>query len=654
MSDRQRRTGMAVWAVAVLVAGCGGGGGGSGGGGGGGFGNALPPSTGPGDVQAYFPHATGDSWSYLALSTASAGAQPVPFLDSITVSGVAAVGGVNASVFVESNPSNSGMSLEGYYYANAGGIAYLGTNDPTDTLTRALSPYIVATFPIGAGTVAQFSKNGVDFGADVDGDGIHETANLSLTSAVGGPQTLAIGAGQFPNTVTTVETITGTVILSKNQSSVPVSQTITRWSAPGIGIVKTTTSVSVQSLLSTEVDELRGYTVDGVAHGFDMPFTVGSALPAVALPVGDRPAVATDGQHLLAASTDASGLIASLLDGTGTLLASARLAAGAGSNFQLAGFDGTNYWVVYSPYSNVTSGSVTTCYAQRLSPAGGLLDAGARTLVSADAGFASIGSTGLAFGGGKGLLAFSEFNLATNQHELHGVLLNPDGTAGPAFAIATDDTTHLDPAVAFDGTNFLVAWYQLATAGATTGSIYAVRISTAGTILDATPLLIANPPTGATSPAVAFDGTNYLVVWLTGGAPGNGAPVAGVYGARVTTAGALLDGPTDPGGFAINTSSTLQLDAPRVAFTGAEYLVAWQLIGYAQQGSAGVQAARVALDGTLLSGANLSVGVSGAATIDSNYITGPAITAGTQSGAILWYETDAAGPTLHGAAFHPF
>jgi hypothetical protein len=81
-------------------------------------------------------------------------------------------------------------------------------------------------------------------------------------------------------------------------------------------------------------------------------------------------------------------------------------------------------------------------------------------------------------------------------------------------------------------------------------------------------------------------------------------------------------------------SSTLTLDAPHVVYTGTEYLVVWQLEGYVQYGSLGVQAARVSTNGTLVSGANLAIAVSGPASIDSHYINGPVLAAGPAYGAV--------------------
>ena len=648
MNARSRRSCAALALIVWLATGCGGGG--SDGSGTRADGNTLPPTSGPGDVENFFPNDVGDSWSYLTIATSAAG-QSTPFLDSVSVTGSKSVSGTTASVFLESNPSDSGIPVEAYYFKTAGGVAFLGDNDAGDAATNALVPYLVALFPVMPGTVAQFGKNGVNLGSDLDGDGKDETANVTVTSSIVDFEPVSIGIGQFARALKSTETVSGSVVLSSNNASIPFSTTTTRWSVPGVGVVKSTRNTTVQSTSSTESTEARGYTVAGVSHGFGLPYTIASGVSGPLLPVGDRPALATDGQRFLAANVDANGLAATLLDAQGAAVANVRLGAGAGSDFELAAFDGSNYWVISSPYSNVTSGSVTTCYAQRLSSDGTLLDAQPVALVSADPGFASIGSTGVAFGGTNGLLAYSEYNLSTNQHELHGVLLNPDGTTAlPGFAIATDNSTHLDPAVAFDGVNFLVVWQQLATSGATLGSIYGVRVSPDGQVIDPAPIMIADPANGAFSPSVAFDGTNYLVVW----SEGSGNLTAGIYGTRVSKAGALLDGPADSGGTPINTSNTLSLDAPHVVFTGGEYLVVWQILGYVQYGSLGVQAARVSTSGTLVSAANLSIAVSGPANIDDNYINGPALAAGPSGGAVVWYETLQNGPALRGATFSPF
>ena len=214
---------------------------------------------------------------------------PSNYMDSVTVTGTKSIAGQSATLFLESNPSGSGIPLEDYYFKNAGGVAFLGNNDVTDKITAGVVPYIVGLFPVTTGVMAKFDKNGLDFGSDLDGDGINETMNLMLTSRIVGFEPLNIGIGSFVRTVKNSEELAGSVVLSKLKTSVPFFSIVTRWSAPGIGVLKTSQSATVQTTITSEVMEARGYTVNGAAHGFGLPFTAASNLTSP-LPGGSPPA----------------------------------------------------------------------------------------------------------------------------------------------------------------------------------------------------------------------------------------------------------------------------------------------------------------------------------------------------------------------------
>ena len=635
---------MAAIAVVAVTA-CGGSGGG---GTSHGAGNGLPPSSGPGDVESFFPNSQGDSWNYFATATNPPAGDPSIFMDAVSVVGTKMVAGVAASVFVDSNPSGSATPLEGYYFKNAGGLAFLGTNDATDKITPALIPYVVALFPVTPGIVAEYAKTGLDFGSDLDGDGINETVNVSVTNRVVDFEALTIGIGSFARTVKTTEEQSGSVVLSRTLTSIPFTATSTRWLAPGIGVVKTDDVTTVQSTTSGESMEARGYTVNGVAHGLGLPYSV-----ATNLAPGDSnlyspgpPALATDGSHFLAVTGSPGGLTVKLLDATGGALNGQSLPGASGP---LAAFDGTNYWVVYR-------GGSLSALARRVSAAGDWVDLTDLTLVAP--GASTITSTGFAFGGSAGLLAYSRFE--AGQHLLYGVIVHANGTASAPFPIAIDNSTHLNPAVAFDGTNFFVVWMQLATTGATDGDLYGVRVSTAGSVVDPAPIAISTAPNGQSSPSVAFDGSNYMAVWLdmrNQTAP-TGVPYPDVYAARVSTGGQLIDGPPAAGGFPVASGGTLERYSPQVAFLGTEFLVAWACLGYANTGSPGIQAARVSSGATLPSGANTTITVSGPPSASTaSQLAFPTLAAGPQQGAIIWLDnSEMAGSQkqLVGASMSPF
>jgi hypothetical protein len=116
--------------------------------------------------------------------------------------------------------------------------------------------------------------------------------------------------------------------------------------------------------------------------------------------------------------------------------------------------------------------------------------------------------------------------------------------------------------VAFDGTNHLVVWTRSAGPFA---DVLGARVAADGTVLDQTPIPISTGEGQQSSPAVAFDGTRYLVVWDDSRA-GN----SDIYGARVSTAGVVVD----PGGIPFSTTAGAQV-TPAVAFTGTLALVTW-------------------------------------------------------------------------------
>ena len=96
--------------------------------------------------------------------------------------------------------------------------------------------------------------------------------------------------------------------------------------------------------------------------------------------------------------------------------------------------------------------------------------------------------------------------------------------------------------------------------------IYGARIARDGTVLDPAGIAISTADFPQQRPSVAFDGTNYLVVWDDNRSYSS----YDIYGARVAPGGGVLD----PAGIAISTTSGGQL-FPHVAFDGANFMAAW-------------------------------------------------------------------------------
>lgn len=140
-----------------------------------------------------------------------------------------------------------------------------------------------------------------------------------------------------------------------------------------------------------------------------------------------------------------------------------------------------------------------------------------------------------------------------------GTVLDPNG-----IAICTAANNQFAPRVAFDGTNYLVVWQD--GRNAVDWNIYAARVSTAGAVLDASGLSVNTHSGDQTDPALAFDGTNYLIVWSDAGQAAN----VDIYGARVSKAGTVVD--TTAVAFSEAPGDQL---LPRIAFDGTNYLAVW-------------------------------------------------------------------------------
>jgi hypothetical protein len=133
--------------------------------------------------------------------------------------------------------------------------------------------------------------------------------------------------------------------------------------------------------------------------------------------------------------------------------------------------------------------------------------------------------------------------------------------------------------------------------GAAAGCVLALALIGLGFEMSSEAVDSGGPAPGAQErPAVAFDGTNYLVVWED-----SRAVQADVYGARVTTSGQVVD---DQGGIPIGVASAFQV-APDVAVSGTSYLVVWR---DNRNGNVDTYAARVSPGGTVLDPFGIAIG----------------------------------------------
>src|SRR5438034_8761506 len=140
--------------------------------------------------------------------------------------------------------------------------------------------------------------------------------------------------------------------------------------------------------------------------------------------------------------------------------------------------------------------------------------------------------------------------------------------AQAAIVPAPDDQE--EPAVAGNGNGYFVVWADKRSYSATEYDIYGARVSSTGDVLDPGGIPICTDPGRQTSPRIAFDGQQYLVVWEDDRESTPDYGTYQIYGARVTTAGQVLDS----NGFKI-TANRVTRTGPAVASNGKGFFVAW-------------------------------------------------------------------------------
>jgi hypothetical protein len=196
------------------------------------------------------------------------------------------------------------------------------------------------------------------------------------------------------------------------------------------------------------------------------------------------------------------------------------------------------------------------------------------------------------------LVAWSDNrNAQTRGRDILGVRLNQDGQLldANAIPICTQSSQQSDPAVASNGTNYLVAWadWRNTPANATHADIYGALVDLAGQVNVLDGFAICTVTNDQTVPTVARLGTNYLVAWQDARSNVNTVVRLDVYGARVSERGEVLD----PAGFAICTNSGNQT-LPAAAGNDSQALVAWTDFRHNTVLS-DIYAARVTEDGVL-------------------------------------------------------
>jgi Secretion system C-terminal sorting domain len=278
------------------------------------------------------------------------------------------------------------------------------------------------------------------------------------------------------------------------------------------------------------------------------------------------PSVAFDGTNYFVVWDDQRGsdkdIYGTRVSANGTILDRNGIIISAATNHQeypTVSFDGTNYFVVWQDYRSGYNNY--DIYGARVTTAGTVLDTDGIVISAAveNQEFPSV-----MWSGSNYLVVWQDerngnLDIYGSRVTQSGIVLDP-----ASIAISTANNAQTAPSLAFDNNNFLVVWQDARNSGILYPDIYGARVNQSGLVIDSTSIAISAASNRQSEPSIAFDGTNYLVVWEDGRNDD-------LLGSRVSSAGAVLD----TNGIAISTANNIQ-NYPSVAFDGNNYLVVWQ------------------------------------------------------------------------------
>jgi hypothetical protein len=290
---------------------------------------------------------------------------------------------------------------------------------------------------------------------------------------------------------------------------------------------------------------------------------VSGAVPVATGSLINDPSVASDGStYVVVWTQESSGdfnIYGARVSADGTLVQPigkiSNTTAGKSSILPDVAWNGSEYLVVWQ--FNYATDDVDV-YAQRVSATGSLV--GGTIIVSQPS--ANQQHATVAAAGGTFYVAWEDTR-AGNSGIYGGRVASGSPLDGDGVAVVNGTTNESVPDVAWNGTNFLVAYQYEFTA--TDNDVHARLVSSSAVPVGSV-TVISGGTHGESSPAVTSNGADYLVVWQD--TRNNATTGTDIYGALVGASGSVTTG-----GIEISKTAGEQSD-PAVAYNGA-YLVAW-------------------------------------------------------------------------------
>ena len=187
----------------------------------------------------YFPDQIGNEWHYRGQITEGP-LQSIEhkfFFNVSSVTGTKVIKGMTVTVFHDANPGNHGP-MDSFYRRDSVGIVYYGS-EPGTPFEKQLVPYQIVRFPMKVpSSFPQFNRRELDFGTDLDRDGIDEKADALGDATVLGQESVTVPAGTFKDAVKVEARMHMQIHLSGAKTTAIGTDVMTAWFAKGVGLVK--------------------------------------------------------------------------------------------------------------------------------------------------------------------------------------------------------------------------------------------------------------------------------------------------------------------------------------------------------------------------------------------------------------------------------
>jgi hypothetical protein len=248
-----------------------------------------------------------------------------------------------------------------------------------------------------------------------------------------------------------------------------------------------------------------------------------------------------------------------------------------------------NYFVVWQD-SRFFTFQRFDIYGARVDATGNVLDAGGFQITTSTGRETS---PGVAAGAGNYLVSWED---QVSQYDIRATFVSLGGAVGDhnGKVLTMEFPSQFSPALAFNGTEFLVAWMDYRNSTSFDNNIvFGARLNSTGQLLGSSGLLISRAVSYKQAIDVAGSPSQFLVVWEDRRAGGG---IGDIYGCRVAGANVL-----DVNGIPITTAAGHQT-GPAVATDGADFMTVWDSSG-------SINGARVAQNGTVIDPGGVPIGV---------------------------------------------